>query len=380
MKKIHKSRLKNVVILCIFFFVTTFSGYCIRFWPSNIQNKSISSSPKNLFALYQCKYGNFEYDSGWYGWKIPILGQENEFLQPLIHSPTLLKPKLGFYSTNNDEILIKHMEMLKSAKIQGIIINWTKNNNGTLPKLYTKNFTYNFQRYMHEVNVQETYINMDSYPFHDPIENLINIASKYNISVGLYIPQYTNRSEFTIIDDIKYFIQISTRYNNNIHINDKNLIMIEGFANFSSSSYLYDTYYIINYDLDCNYVYSAFQSLYSGFTCFDFDPNYFKNFRTRDFDIIPIVMPGYNETIRDLRLKHKSISRDNGNEYIRQWKKAFDWGGKTIIINSFNNWIENTEIEDAIVEFHNTDLWMGTAPDAYIRLTRSLFEEFQKLV
>ena len=56
------------------------------------------------------------------------------------------------------------------------------------------------------------------------------------------------------------------------------------------------------------------------------------------------VMPGYDET-RLLGRENRAVSRESGEFYDRQWEAALASGTDWVVISTWNEWAENTEVE-----------------------------------
>jgi hypothetical protein len=57
------------------------------------------------------------------------------------------------------------------------------------------------------------------------------------------------------------------------------------------------------------------------------------------------VTPGYNDSLLAIRPAHYVVDRSNGSVYDEQWRTAIDTGADWVIVTSWNEWWENTEIE-----------------------------------
>jgi glycoprotein endo-alpha-1,2-mannosidase len=78
------------------------------------------------------------------------------------------------------------------------------------------------------------------------------------------------------------------------------------------------------------------------------------------------VIPGYDERKIPSRPLKMHMSRKQGNRYERLWKKAVRAEADWILITSFNEWHEGSEIEPSI-EYENF----------YLDLTKNFSEEFR---
>ena len=59
---------------------------------------------------------------------------------------------------------------------------------------------------------------------------------------------------------------------------------------------------------------------------------------------VATVMPGYDET-RLVGRSGRSVSRAEGEFYNQQWQAALASGADWVVISTWNEWAENTEVE-----------------------------------
>ena len=57
------------------------------------------------------------------------------------------------------------------------------------------------------------------------------------------------------------------------------------------------------------------------------------------------VSPGADDTLLTDRTDHQVIDRAGGSLYDRQWSTAIDTGADWVMVTSWNEWWENTEVE-----------------------------------
>jgi hypothetical protein len=82
---------------------------------------------------------------------------------------------------------------------------------------------------------------------------------------------------------------------------------------------------------------------------------------------VATVSPGYDDThLNDGRVARVS-ERDSGRYYVRQWQSAVDMRADWIVITSWNEWFENTEIEPS-----------ARYGDAYVTLTKEWADRFRR--
>jgi hypothetical protein len=63
---------------------------------------------------------------------------------------------------------------------------------------------------------------------------------------------------------------------------------------------------------------------------------------------VATVSPGYDDRqLKDGRIPRTS-DRDNGRYYDRQWQAAIDLRADWVVVTSWNEWMENTQIESSV--------------------------------
>ena len=85
---------------------------------------------------------------------------------------------------------------------------------------------------------------------------------------------------------------------------------------------------------------------------------------------VMVVMPGW-----DNRKGHTPVPRDHGSWYRASWKEVFTAKNKPkiIVINSFNEYAENTGVFTAL-----TDLYGDDAPDMYWNMTKEYIKLYRE--
>ncbi len=85
---------------------------------------------------------------------------------------------------------------------------------------------------------------------------------------------------------------------------------------------------------------------------------------------VMVVMPGW-----DNRKGHTPVPRDHGNWYRASWKEVFTakQKPKILVINSFNEYAENTGVFTAL-----TDLYGDDAPDMYWNMTKEYIKLYRE--
>ncbi len=249
------------------------------------------------------------------------------------------KPLLGFYSSSDKTVLYKHIVMAKQAGIDGFIVSWWGANSLTdnnLKKLIPicESLNFKFTLYLEEAKSK------------GDLESALNYIEK----------EYTHNPNFIKIDNrpvILFFQRI-----------------LEQVA-LDSIKTIHSQFQLINFGFT--------PSNLNGFLGFhEYLPigdNPLKNesrflfaaqiARKRNKLIATPVMPGFDD--RWLRSPGLYIERENGNFYRKVWEAAIASKPDWVLITSFNEWFEGTEIEPS-KEYE----------DFYLNLTRYYSNLFKK--
>ncbi len=115
---------------------------------------------------------------------------------------------------------------------------------------------------------------------------------------------------------------------------------------------------------------------YQGDEILDFDRT--QSLSVRTYHLLPndtgkrriwvaTVSPGYDDRqLKDGRVPRTS-DRDNGRYYDRQWQSAIDMRADWVVVTSWNEWMENTQIEPGV-----------RYGDLYARLTKIWADRFRR--
>lgn len=91
---------------------------------------------------------------------------------------------------------------------------------------------------------------------------------------------------------------------------------------------------------------------------------------TKQDENVMVVMPGW-----DNRKGHTPVPRNHGEWYRNSWKQVFTAKvvPKIIVINSFNEYAENTGVHSALTDYYGDD-----APDLYWNMTKQYIKLFRE--
>jgi len=342
------------------------------------RNQKISKKeviPRKLWAFYNIRWGNPEVDKQWIGWEQSGVGWEKGKITPPGTWPSIFMPELGLYSVFNSTVVNRHMDLIKKAGIDAIIINW-----------------FGKDRIEYGYNGTQGFTNK-------ALAFIIKKAAKRSIKVGVMIPNYDGRTTGGVIDDVKFYLTKYGKMRNILKIFSRPMVFIyDAHAladNFNVTVANYGTIKPIFFASGTKYedFVVSYENGYAGFLSF-FAPDGFtassqvdnwhalsRFANSRDLFFIPTVTPGYNDNIMYPWNSRFVSNRNSGQYYETRWKHAAIHNPKIIFLNSFNNWIESTNIEPAINHDSkplNNETWSDNQdPLFYIQLTRRYSDLFK---
>lgn len=352
---------------------------CILFFTSSVQLIAQKQMPnEKAFCFYYNWYGNTTFDGSEIHWAHEIMKQKPS--DPDLHRipgkenlASNFYPELGDYSSNDPEIVSKHMKMMADSRIGVVILTWWRKSDSGLKAI--------------------------------PI--IMDEAQKVGLKVCFHLEPYGGRNAKTVREDIENLLK---EYGDH-----PAFYRMEGKACF----FIYDSYLtkaeewatllqsdgaitIRNTPLDAIVIglwvkqgeeaffrKSGFDGYYTyfGATNFTYGSSpanwpYMQKWAVENNKIfIPCVGPGYIDTrVRPWNGK-TTRDRENGMYYDRMFKAAIDCGASYIGITSFNEWHEGTQIEPAVAfechEFKYLD-YNPLAPDYYLKRTAYWIEKLKK--
>ena len=333
---------------------------------------STSAHPFNgqVWAYYLIGYQTKQHDGLWGYWGHSY--DNKIFFDPPKTFPSKYYPSLGFYSSRNKTIIKKHLNQLVSIGISSIVIPFyglQKDPFLTSKGIYDKTFN-----------------------------RIINIAEDFNIKISILIPSYKNRTWTKIFNDIKYF---NSLYNNRkailkdqrrpvIFIQDAHLLNDSMNTLLNIRRTHLDCYFIgtfLTYEQFIEATEDGFDALTTFYPSEDFswasNSSNWKllgdELRHRSVSFVASVSPGFDDS-HSIKSNKPIISRNNGIYYENKFKDAKESGANIILINSFNNFIDSTLIENVIEteEFKlNDENWKDKKSNSFIELTEKLISMYK---
>lgn len=324
----------------------------------------MSHFEKQVWVTYRAGFANYITDKRWGDWNESSRIELQNQKYPPFSTLNNLMPQLGLYSSHDKVVVKTHMRMIARHGIDGIIVPW-------VPRSVDGGF------------------------IDDSIQIILKQANKIGISVSIQILSYSNRNKQTLTNDIEYiknkyayhpiylkfdgrpvifFVDPNEIPDIQALLHDRNQEMF-----FVSSVTLHSTIGMLLENGFNGYTTANpnFQYYWSN-TSVGWDKMH-KDAVERGLLFIPTILPLYSNNYFDYMRDVNVNSRNNGEYYKNIFQTATDSNARIIIIESFNNWVDGTQIENAVdCDGHKLtfDNW-GTEPDQYMKLTQKLIKDFK---
>ena len=332
---------------------------------------------KLVLAIYNPLFGNIENDQKYIGWKCKKYINSDSLYEAPSELPIKLYPQRKLYSTHDKNILIEQMQELKSIGVDGIIIKW-----------------YGIGRTSEIFNEGD-----DSFAIKS-IDLLVEACKAKRMKFSIFLQNYPEKENKTISNDIEYIIRKWMQHSNYLKNDGRPMVFVKepfktqifhAINNFrgknniffvSTFSQLEDIAHSVDYNFEAvcalpNYQFSTYSAKYDKWK------NLQKEAHDRGLIFFPVVSPGYNISITSNGLTQMKLkSRKGGDKYQAMFSEALNTNDGIIIINSYNDWIEGTNIEPAIEEFgmkYSDSLWTGAkgTPTDFLDLTKAYIKKFK---
>ncbi|MDK2953374.1 MAG: hypothetical protein PWQ27_757 [Kosmotoga sp.] len=286
-------------------------------------------TPRLTLAFYYAWYGTPEGPMGngrwlhWYGAGMYYQGTNH--------------PEIGLYDSWDEEILRAHMSEAVESGIDGFVVSWWG------PGSY------------------ET----------DTIKKMLNIAKELNkkgkrFYISLYYEGYerwATRQE--TVDELCFALEEFAKDEYFLKVNGKPVIFIYSRAINSLSKE--DWEYVVSQVREkcgpalfiADTLGAKFAKLFGGLHTYNVCGTFrklpqmklglrFMNFQARKNGIIHVmnIMPGYDDT--HVRVPGFSVDRENGKLYEELWKLVLNLDPDMVVITSWNEWHEGSEIEPSL--------------------------------
>ena len=309
--------------------------------------------PKQVWALYLGIYGNNVTDGRWVTWRRKCYDWKRNYYDPPSSIPSFLYPQLGLYSSHDKNTIRAHFQMLSNAGVDAILYQW-----------WSFNSTEGYEE--------------ENNGFSDKtVPLLLEVGEEFGIKVAIEIQPYRNRNITLINEDIKGILEKYAKHKTYLRLNGRPVIVIYEPASIPALKLNYsdfqETPYIIGTITESEHLGYNVEQNFDGMFTFganDFQvwstnrtnwPKLRQDINSRGSIFVAAVAPGHNnakiESWNKVERKRKGMKY-----YDDMWKSAIDAKSDIIVINSFNGWLDSTEIEPAYprpgYEF-NEDVWSG---------------------
>ena len=337
--------------------------------------KKVSALPeKQVWALYNPLFGNPTTDSQYIGWRYRKSKWANDYYEAPTNVPIKIFPQKGLYSTHDKSVIDEQMKEINAVGINALVVLWDGFNRTDLrhgnPNMFAE----------------------------ETISMLLDAGESHGVKVCVMIKNYQSRTEETIEKDIEYVATNLSTHKQYLRYNNRPVIFI------------YDPH-------ACDTVYKAIEKQRKGLNPYfigtfsqlqhvaedvesDFDAvyTYFpvnsqtysskaskwgimkKECENRGINFIPGVGTGLEEFQTD-DVVQRTKSRKGGKNYKEMWESAITSNNGIVVINSYNNWLDGTNIEPAVnkegYEFDD-EHWSGKkgGPDDFLEMTKEYIKKF----
>jgi len=330
----------------------------------------IGSDPSSqIAAFYHTWYLNPKYDNRWDHWN------QSDF-QPPLDIGSDFYPLLGAYSSNNPDVVAQHFAWMRQAGIGVVIADWWGRGS----------------------------------PTDQALPLVLDMADRYGLKVGFVLEQYDGRSADSLVSDIRYLKELygghpalfwTTKTSIASPDNRKKALFFmwnttqpKNGEPTAAFDYWQDTMDKVHNDETGAIVLTdEYYSSYRKESHFDGSYNYGV------LDIDPIgytyalnmpldawYVPGINPGFSAWRIGYDPVldtPRRDGQTFIDRWKRMFAVGvePEMIVITTFNEWHEGTQIEPAqpIALTSDGEAYLDygdLGPEGYLKLTREWVDHF----
>lgn len=231
------------------------------------------------------------------------------------------KPKLGWYDSHDPKTVRQHIKWAKESGIDGFICSWW--GKGT---------------------------------FEDcALPTILEEAEKESFSISVYYEQADSVKRMT--DDFSYIVENYSKSKSWLKVGESPVIFVYSrvIGDFSALQFekalepMKAKPFLV-----CDGFNPAFGTAFSGFHTYNPVGNdallkdysrLSKMFHSGGFLFCSTVLPGYDD--RNVR-KGFAVSRDDGNYYKKWWNAAQESNCDWVLVCSFNEWHEGSEIEPSV--------------------------------
>ncbi|OHT17037.1 glycoprotein endo-alpha-1,2-mannosidase [Tritrichomonas foetus] len=343
---------------------------------NNIANQS--KTGKQVWIFYSGWWGGENDNPKWAHWRTSLENYFPAIIDPSVNYGWTLFPKFGLYSSHDESLLRQHLRIIQSCKIDAIIFDWWGLHQSDYYEVNSSDFTT------------------------QTLKLLFNLASDYNIKIGVCIQTYANRTKDTVMNDILFLKDNFWNHPSMLKIFNRPVLVIPQHSPIEDihltiaeldklkiNPFLISSVTSRNnigsivedgFDALLSYYGSPALSWISNSTHWEFMKS---DAIERGITFIPTVSPGFfNQRIFD-KAVHIAGDREAGKTYNFSWENAISINPQIVTINSFNNWTDATNIEppiergEKIFDDYN---WLGknTSSFGFIELTKYWISQYKQ--
>lgn len=364
------SKLFYPFILCLFVSIFALGQGALDAKPVNFK----------VHTFYYGWFGNPEYDGKYNNWNHPIIPHWRDTTWNNAGSfpgkndiGANYFPALGAYSSNDPEIIAKHMALIKEAGIGVLAISWWGANHFTDKSV--KTYLDLAEQFGLKLAFHIEPVYKSAVEFREHLEYL---DENYLTHPAVF--KHNGLPLYYIYDSgkVKYYEWsklLSTEGGLTVRNTTLDAIFIGHWERERDGGF------ITKSGFDGFYTYYASEGFMYGCTSTNW-PTLAKFAKENNLIFIPCLGPGYIDTrIRPWNAKNTE-ARENGKYYERMFMNAVNANPYFIGITSFNEWHEGTQIEPAIPKtipgYTYEDYGKDTDPMFYIKKTRELIDKYEE--
>jgi len=318
----------------------------------SLQEKKMANSKKTVVAFYYDWYGNPEISGSWAHWnechyttRDPSNVDERGYADlGATHNPTL-----GAYDSLDSKVVESHIELAEDIGLDAFAVTWWGQNDQRFEKILNRadSSTVKIALYWETLTQPEGGIDAAIDDLMWVVDNYTNKPGYWKIDGRPVIYVYRRT-----LKQIPYWSDWQQVLN---HARNKFDVFFIADISAIESMQIFDGYHIttsvlqVLIDDDVKTFHQAMQN-----TCAAFGKLY----------AAPVI-PGFDNS----RVHEKGrlvADRKNGKLYNEQWQAAISCQPAQIMINSFNEWHEGSEIEPS--------LELG---DEYLKVTKNWIEKYK---
>ena len=332
---------------------------------------------RSVWIEYNGFWGNPAVDGRWMHWNY----RHHKYAtaqDPPAKVPCKLFPQLGLYSSHDVSVIRRHFHDLSMIGVDAVLLQWYPPNRvAGQDDDDTANFT------------EKT------------LEMMLDVAGEFHLEVGVQIQNYHNRNNETVFEDIEYFMKNYGSHKQILRVGGAPVVVIYDshelkgmFRVIEKLSESWGRIYFVTNAYDRAHIVALLEEGYSAvFSYFASDGvtlcsntthwrSLVKFARERQMSFWPTVGPGFDASLSDPWASKEKRSRESGSYYKRLWKSAVDAKPAIIVINSFNDFRQATNIENAIdrkgFEFSDAT-WSGSdgEPGDFMTITHDWINYFK---